>query len=456
MIRVTDLPKYMVSKELASGAQAWYWSPNARLVTKDCPFQRQPLGSELGLAMTAAKLLNLNFEFWRQFAYVPKSAEHIVATAMSELKTTGGIPEGSLGTLQAMLSAEAQRRGGADPEKIPGTFAHMLKTYREANPSKAKSFAKMKKKTQRKAQWATKLVADFVLKDGATVGSKMVRDFDQPFVDALYEKLVIRPGKLDPGGEPAMRRRTINEAMAYCRRAWAVAYRTTPLLVPEYNPFSKMGLDHSREETIPATYAELCTYEEKAAELGYPDIAFIARAAWELLQRVEEICTTFKWDHWRPADHPNQVFVGNEKNDAKVWKPLRDDDGEFYPELEQRLMACPRLGDYVCMFRQPMGPKPKTGPDNRRIALKPLKTDLMFKRARAVRIAAGLPEHVTLASFRHGGLTELGDAGLPDTLAQAQSRHKQRGTLDHYIHRTDAQQRKGARLRVAHRRGEAS
>lgn len=455
MIRA-DLPKYMISKDLASGALAWYWSPNARLIPKGGTFKREALGSELGLAMTASKLLNLSFEFSRQYGYTPKAADIIVSSALTELRTNGGIPEHALSSLQTMLAAEAQTRGGADPKKIPGTFAHMLVTYQEANPSKAKSFKKMKEKTQRKAIWATNLVASFVLKDGTTVGSKMVRDFDQPFVDALYEKLVIKPAKIDTGEAPQMRRRTVNEAMAYCRRAWAVAYRATPLLIPEYNPFSKMGLDHSREETIPATYAELCAYEEKAAELGHPEIAFIARAAWELLQRVEEICTTFKWDHWRPADHPNQVFVGNEKNDAKVWKPLRDDDGEFYPELEQRLMACPRLGDFVCMYRQPMGPKPKTGPDNRRIAIKALTTSEMFKRARAVRIAAGLPAHVTLASFRHGGLTELGDAGLPDTLAQAQSRHKQRGTLDHYIHRTDAQQRKGARLRVAHRRGEAS
>jgi hypothetical protein len=52
-------------------------------------------------------------------------------------------------------------------------------------------------------------------------------------------------------------------------------------------------------------------------------------------------------------------------------------------------------------------------------------------------------------------LTELGDAGLLDTMAQALSRHKQRTTLDRYIHRTGDQQKAASRLRLAHREREA-
>jgi hypothetical protein len=61
------------------------------------------------------------------------------------------------------------------------------------------------------------------------------------------------------------------------------------------------------------------------------------------------------------------------------------------------------------------------------------------KIARRIRKHAGLGDHVTLESFRHGGLTEMGDSGLSDTLAIAISRHRQRQTLGRYIHTTDKQ-----------------
>ena len=69
--------------------------------------------------------------------------------------------------------------------------------------------------------------------------------------------------------------------------------------------------------------------------------------------------------------------------------------------------------------------------------------------------AAGLPAGIGMRNFRHGGLTELGDAGLPDTWAQALSRHKQRTTLDTYIHRTTAQKQAGTLMRIEHRRSKS-
>jgi len=52
-----------------------------------------------------------------------------------------------------------------------------------------------------------------------------------------------------------------------------------------------------------------------------------------------------------------------------------------------------------------------------------------------------------MEAFRHGGMTELGDGELPDTMAQALSRHKQCQTLDRYIHRTGVQKVNAARMR---------
>jgi hypothetical protein len=209
-----------------------------------------------------------------------------------------------------------------------------------------------------------------------------------------------------------------------------------------------MGLDWSSDETIPATYDQLLTFEAKAVELGYPEVAFAARAAWDLLQRPTEVRERFAWSHYRPPDHPESIFVGFTKTNAPIWKPLSDAEGPFYPELERLLALIPRRATLVCVHEVIHGNQKRTG------IFKPYHGRLFSERARRIADAAGLPKHITLAAFRHGGLTELGDAGLPDTMAQALSRHRQRTTLDRYIHRTDAQMIAASRLRLAHRRSE--
>jgi hypothetical protein len=319
-------------------------------------------------------------------------------------------------------------------------------------PSRDGSFAQLDPGTQYDYERLMKRFADFRLTDGRRVGQVKAMDLDPATVDAIYEELLY-----DDKGKP--RRRVTNHMMAACRSAWNMARRAKPHLVPPANPFEKMRLSHKAAETTPATYAQLLTFEKKAAEMGYPEIAFAARAAWDLLQRVEEICERFAWNHYRPDDHPNEVFVGYTKNDNPVWKPLQDKDQDgnvtlFYPELEERLKAVPKRAALVCAHEVRKG-RQKPDPDKPPV-FKGYRTRLMQIRAKAIRVAAGLPDHVTLETFRHGGLTECGTAGLSDTLAQALSRHRQRGTLDRYIHNDDDQMKKASHLRLAHRRERTS
>jgi hypothetical protein len=419
------LPKYVLPKRLARGRVGYYWSPNKRLLPPDCPLKRAVLGEDLPKAIRKADALTKQLDHWHAHGVLP---------------------------------GKPSRLGKASPQKTefrPGTFDHMLQIYREANPHKKGSYAKLSPGARDDFDYQSKKVADHMLHDpDERVGDQPVADFDPPFVDALYNELVV-------GAGGRIRRRSANLMMASCRRAWNVAARARPELVPMANPFARMGLDHTAEETIHATYAQLLAFEDKAAELGMPVVAFVARAAFDLLQRVEEVCETFAWAHWRPLDHPNEVFVGMEKTGAKVWKPVLAKDEEtgeviqFYPELEARLHACPRLGDLVCMHEYRVGTPPRAGAeDKRKIKRTAYTLDYLRHQAAEVRAAAGLPDHVTLASFRHGGLTELGDGALPDSFAQALSRHKQRGTLDRYIHRTSTQLIEASKLRMAYRRKE--
>ena len=409
---VSDELRYVLPKKLAGNRIAYYWSPTDKALA-DSGMERQRLGSDYATAHEKAKELNHRLDFWK-----------------------------------------VNRRFPDEPDAsgpLPGTIDAVFARYQELNPSKPGAFKKLKPKQQKDYQRLMRRFANHKLKTGRRLGDMPANRLDARTADAVYEKLLY-----DTDGNA--RRRVTNHTIAICRKAFNVVARSNPEWMPVKNPFDGMTLDTSSAETTPATYADLVAFEKKAAEMDLPEMAFAARAAWELLQRVEEICTTFAWTHWRPLDNPDAVFLGFAKNKNPVWKPLgeRGEKGRwiaYYPELEELLAAVPRRGALVMVHNATKGRKKADGSSVKAV-FRPYTTRFMQKRARLIRDAAELPPHVTMETFRHGGLTELGSAGLPDTLAQALSRHKQRATLDRYIHTDVDQMKKGARLRLAHRRGE--
>jgi hypothetical protein len=65
--------------------------------------------------------------------------------------------------------------------------------------------------------------------------------------------------------------------------------------------------------------------------------------------------------------------------------------------------------------------------------------DLMGVKVRSILRAAAIHPAITFTSFRHGGLTELGDADLTDAQIRAVSRHKSPKVLTRYVKRTEKQ-----------------
>ena len=63
------------------------------------------------------------------------------------------------------------------------------------------------------------------------------------------------------------------------------------------------------------------------------------------------------------------------------------------------------------------------------------------------RAKAGLPSHVTLAAARHGGMTELGNAGLTEPQIMSLSAHKTPAAARVYVKRTELQRVTAARRR---------
>jgi len=73
----------------------------------------------------------------------------------------------------------------------------------------------------------------------------------------------------------------------------------------------------------------------------------------------------------------------------------------------------------------------------------------MSRKVKQIVRAAELRNELTFTSFRHGGLTEAGDADLTDTQIRAQSRHTSSKVLSKYVKRTMKQIADGAKKRRA-------
>src|SRR4029077_18988884 len=73
----------------------------------------------------------------------------------------------------------------------------------------------------------------------------------------------------------------------------------------------------------------------------------------------------------------------------------------------------------------------------------------MSRKLKEIIRAAGLRDELTFTSFRHGGFTEGGDAGLTDREIMAQGQHKSPKVLPRYVKPTMRQIETGAKKRRA-------
>jgi hypothetical protein len=401
------MPRYTERKSLKAGAWGYFFHVPTWAKKAGCPVQNAPLGTDYDAAVERAeKTLLPAFDEWR----------------------TGG---------QASSTSAAVATFG--------TLDWMFAEYRAD-----RRYTKLDPKSKRNHEVGFKLVGGYVLKDGKRLGEKRLTAIDTALTDDLYEKLLIlKTTDADGNVLKRERRTTINHAMKSCRRAWNVAARRNPGKLPLVNPFAKMGLRSSDRETPTATYEELDIFRAKAAELGLSSLAAAALIGWEWLQRETDIFATFTVEHYRPKERPNLVRVIDEKTGAESWIPLFDDAGAaLYPELMAELDAIKRERIGGLMLRRDWGncgPWP-TWP-------KPDMPDFthMSRKVKQVIRAAGLRDELSFTSFRHGGLTETGDAELTDREILAQSRHTTVKVLPKYVKRTTKQIATGTRKRRAAR-----
>jgi integrase len=254
--------------------------------------------------------------------------------------------------------------------------------------------------------------------------------------DRLFDRLRRRPD----GGD---RIRTAVLSVTVCKRAWNVARRDKPKIVPWENPFQKMEISYDPKTTRPVTHDELTLFVKAADEKREHSIGTAAMIAYYWLQREEDIIGRLSWSHYRPVDAPDVARIFHHKTGQLVDIPLYDEDGTvLWPELMERLDSSPRHGTLI-VTRDRL--------DRRRKIHLPWKADYFRHRVAAIRTAAGVSFEAKFMGLRHGGSTESGNADLTDSQIRALSGHNTAAMTALYTKQTMQQRRAGARKRLEER-----
>jgi hypothetical protein len=296
--------------------------------------------------------------------------------------------------LNPQFDAWRKREQIVYPDRAPvGTFDWMITVYKSSP-----LFQKLPARTQKSYDAALRLASEHQLKDKRRFGMLSLASITPGAADRLFDKLRRRAD----GGD---RIRTAVLSVTVCKRAWNVARRDKPKIVPWENPFQKMEISYDPKTTRPVTHDELNLFVKAADEKGERSIGTGAMIAYYWLQREEDIIARLSWSHYRPVDAPEVARIFHHKTGQLVDIPLYDEAGTvLWPELMERLDSSPRHGTLI-VTRDRL--------DRRRKVHLPWKADYFRHRVAAIRTAAGMSSEAKFMGLRHGGNTESGDADLP-------------------------------------------
>lgn len=397
-----DLPRYVRARKLKTGV-AYFWEPphwarrGAIKHGRPCPVIATALGSNLGEAVEKADHLNEALDGWRT------------------------------GTIGVELAV--------------GSVAWLFRWYQATN-----KFRRLSGKTKQDYRKLMRAVAELPMKRGV-FGERNAARVDAEVADKLYERFRAR-------GE-----RQATYSMQVCRLVWnwAGRYSKHTGIRKEENPFAGMALRHRvAKGNRAATRAEYDLYRITARQLGFQSMATAAALAFELVQRVSDVFgfedpadpvsdseaaleeRGIRWEHYEPC---KLITVRQAKTNKLVRIPLIDiDRGDavaLYPELEEELRRTRAVSVDGLIVTEERNGAPYTP---RR----------MSGVHRLICDAASLPKDLTFTSFRHGGLTEIGDAGETDM--RAISGHTQLNTTLIYNKANETKARLIARRRREHLR----
>jgi len=350
--------------KLARERIGYFWvrprwaAPPAVRHGKTCPVTSSPLGTNLAVAIERANALNEAFKQWRE---------------------------------------------GEGAKLTPGTVQWLFDWYRQLE-----KFTELRHNTRAGYRIAMDAVEAMAMKAG-TFGQRRAAAVDATVADTLYRKAREKHGE-----------RQGAYMMQVCRLVWNQAsrhHKATGIKANE-NPFSGMGIKSSSgtgRGNRAATRAEYDAYRAATHALGRPSMAVAAAICFEVCQRVYDafgyedpdrrIERGIRWGDYVPG-----VSIGlvQSKTGNVVTIPLADGTGadrvELYPELEAELARLTRGADSNLIVRDE-----RTGDRYTK--------DYVTKLHRRIAKAARLDPAIKFTSFRHGGITEIGDSGTDDVRA---------------------------------------
>ncbi len=355
------LPAYVQVRKLASGKRSYYWvrpqwaAPPAIRHGKTCPIVSTALGTDVADAITRATAINDAFRQWRQ---------------------------------------------GQQSTLAPGSIAWLFNWYREGERYKG-----LRHLTRKGYRVAMDMVEATEMKVG-TFGARQAKAIDATAADKLYAKAKAKHGERQGG-----------YMMQVCKLVWNQARRpgNSKITGVKDNPFVGMGIKSSSgpgRGNRAATRAEYDAYRAAARAVGRQSMATAAALCFEGCQRVydafgfvdpdKRVTRGIRWDGYAPGV---SLVLIQSKTGNPVDLPLADRIGKeavaLYPELEEELGRMERRADGGLIVRDE-----RTG--------HPYTQDYMAYLHRKIRKKAGLAADVRFTSFRHGGLTEIGDSGTDD------------------------------------------
>lgn len=212
------------------------------------------------------------------------------------------------------------------------------------------------------------------------------------------------------------------------------------------NPFAQLGLKDGSKERPWANFAELQIFHAKAIEMGHSSIATAALIGWEFLQREEHIFRRFMVEHYRPAHHPEHVYIINAKTSTGAWEPLFAENGTaLYPAVMAELdaMKAKRPTGGLMLRRDDTG-RPWAGNTG-------LLTQVQ-RTAKKIILEAGLRPELTFTSFgRHGGATEAEHSGLTEAELMHKGQWSSTRAMKNYLHGSDELRQQAQQKRITRR-----
>jgi hypothetical protein len=385
----------MREKTLAGGKVGYFWALHERWIKRGFTIASEALGQDYGAARERAEMLNRLFNDWR--------------VGRGEGKSLDRHP--GVGTVEWMV--ERYKRDGMEDVSERSRYEY---------------------------ERALNMVLRLMTTIGTEVGAAPIKTMTTLGVEKIYKAL-------KKGTRVKVRLRQANVCMIRMSRAWDYVFKRYPNMfpVPAVNPFRAVELKHGKATTKPASRAEAYALHGALVAAGEPHLAAVPLICLEWHQRPENVLAGhLTWADYRPLERPNAVRVLHHKTGEVVWLPLVGQNGEpFFPELTAYLDTLERLGvPIVLMQPKPLGDQ-IPGP------AKPFLLRTARTRVRRAAQKAGLPDWLTLAACRHGGLTELGDAGLTESAVIALSGHRTAEAARGYVKRTEAQREAGLLKRRA-------